>query len=68
MRLKELRKSKGMSQATLAVELDTTQNNISQYETGIRMPSIAVLISLADYFGVSVDYLLGLTDNPIRNK
>ncbi len=67
MRLKELRKSKDISQVKLAMELHTTQNTISRYETGEREPGIAELIQLADFFGVSVDYLLELTDNPKRN-
>ena len=67
MRLREIRKAKGISQIKLAMELNTTQNTISRYETGEREPGIAELISLADFFGVSVDYLLGLTDNPHRN-
>lgn len=49
------------------MELNTTQNSISRYETGEREPGIAELIRIADFFGVSVDYLLGLTDNPNRN-
>ncbi len=49
------------------MELNTTQNTISRYETVEREPGIAELIRLANFFGVSVDYLLGLTDNPHRN-
>ena len=64
MRLKELRKKKGISQLRLATELNTTQNTISRYETGEREPGIAELIKIADYFNVSVDYLLGRTNNP----
>ena len=64
MRLKELRKSKGISQLRLATDLNTSQNTISRYETGEREPGIAELIKLADYFNVSVDYLLGRTNNP----
>ena len=68
MRLKELRKRKGISQLRLATELNTTQNTISRYETGEREPGIAELIKIADYFNVSVDYLLGHTDNPGNYK
>ena len=64
MRLKELRKKKGISQLRLATELNTTQNTISRYETGEREPGIDELIMLADYFNVSVDYLIGRTENP----
>ena len=68
VRLKELRKQKGISQLRLATELNTTQNTISRYETGEREPGIDELIKLADYFNVSVDYLLGRTENPITQK
>ena len=66
MRLKELRKSKKMSQLKLAIELHTSQNTISRYETGEREPGIRELIEIADYFDVSIDYLLERTDNPKR--
>lgn len=62
MQLKELRKSKGISQVKLAMELNTSQNTISRYETGEREPGINELIRIADYFNVSVDYLLGRTN------
>ena len=64
MRLKELRKKKGITQLRLATELNTTQNTINRYETGEHEPGIAELIKLADYFNVSVDYLIGRTDDP----
>lgn len=64
MRLKELRRKKGLSQLRLAIELNTTQNTISRYETGEREPGISELIKLADYFNVSIDYLLERTDDP----
>ena len=62
--MKELRKKKGISQLRLAMELNTTQNTISRYETGEREPGITELIKIADYFNVSVDYLIGRTDKP----
>lgn len=68
MRLKELRKKKGISQQRLATDLNTTQNTISRYETGEREPGIDDLTKIADYFNVSVDYLLGRTDNPNINR
>ena len=66
MRLRELRKAKGISQLKLAMDLNTNQNTISRYETGEREPGIAELIALADYFDVSIDYLLEQTDRPNR--
>lgn len=66
MRLRELRKARGISQLKLAMDLNTNQNTISRYETGEREPGIAELIALADYFDVSIDYLLEQTDCPDR--
>ena len=68
MRLKELRRSKGISQLKLAMDLNTNQNTISRYETGEREPGILELIKIADYFGVSVDYLIGRTNKPDMQK
>lgn len=68
MRLKELRKKKGISQLRLATELNTTQNTISRYETGEREPGIDELIKIADFFNVSVDFLIGRTENPKINR
>ncbi len=68
MRLKELRKKKNISQLKLALDLNTNQNTISRYETGEREPGIMELIKIADYFDVSVDYLLERTDNPEMMK
>ena len=62
MRLKELRKAKGISQLKLALDLHTNQNTISRYETGDREPCIAELIRIADYFDVTIDYLVERTD------
>lgn len=64
MRIKELRKTKNISQLKIALDLNMSQNTISRYETGEREPSIADLIKLADYFKVSIDYLVGRTDDP----
>ena len=68
MRLKELRKNKNISQLKLALDLNTNQNTISRYETGERELGIMELIKIADYFNVSVDYLLGRNDKPEMNK
>ena len=68
MRLKEIRTNAGISQLKLAMDLNMNQNTISRYETGERQPGHDELIALADYFDVSIDYLLGRTDNPETNK
>ena len=67
-RLKELREKRGMSQVRLAIELDLNQNTISRYESGAREADYRTLIAIADYFDVSLDYLLGRTDNPMISK
>lgn len=57
-----------MSQITLAMELSMNQNSISRYENEEREADYATLIAIADYFRVSIDYLLGRTDNPKMNE
>ena len=61
-RLKELRKEHSLTQKSLAKELDTTDDCIYSWEKGRSEPSIAELIMLANYFEVSLDYLLGRLD------
>ena len=64
MRLKELRKKRKITQQRLAIELNMSQNSISRYENEVREADYQTLIKFADYFNVSVDYLLECTDNP----
>ena len=61
-RLKQLRKEKKLSQLRLAIDLDMNQNTISRYENMEREADYETLIRFADYFKVSLDYLLGRTD------
>lgn len=61
IRLKELRNKRHISQVKLAMDLNMKQNSISRYENGEREADYDTLIAFADYFGVSVDYLLGRT-------
>ena len=68
MRLKELRRTRHITQLKLALDLNMSQNTISRYETGEREPGLTELVKIADYFDVSVDYLLERTENPIINK
>ena len=68
MRLKELRKSRGIYQLKLAIDLNMNQNSISRYENGEREADYATLVRFADYFDVSVDYLSERTDNPKVNR
>lgn len=61
-RLKELRKERNLSQLKLAMDLDMNQNSISRYETMEREADYETLIKFANYFDVSIDYLLGRTN------
>lgn len=63
-RLKELRTSRGYTQEIVASFLDITRAAYTNLENGKRQCDIATLLRLADYYGVTLDYLLGRTDNP----
>lgn len=63
MRLKQLRKARGVSQLKLSIDLEMSQNSISRYETGKRQADYETLIKFADYFNVSLDYLLCRSDD-----
>lgn len=58
-RLKELRKKRKISQLKLASDLNMNQNTISRYENLEREADYETLIKIADYFNVTLDYLLG---------
>ena len=62
-RLKKLRKERNISQLKLSIDLNMNQNTISRYENLEREADYETLIKLADYFGVTIDYLLGRTEN-----
>ena len=64
MRLKELRKQRGISQLKMAMDLNMNQNSVSRYKNGQREVGYETLIAFADYFRVSIDYLLERTDDP----
>ena len=61
-RMKELRKAKKISQLKLAMDLNMNQNTGSRYENMEREADYKTLILIADYFGVTLDYLLGRTE------
>lgn len=65
-RLKSLRKNLHISQTSLAEAIGVTLKQIQRYESGENAPTLSVLISLADYFDVSLDYLCGRSDDPKR--
>ncbi len=62
-RLKQLRKMRKLSQLKLALDMNMNQNTISRYENMEREADYKTLIKFADYFDVSLDYLLGRVDN-----
>lgn len=67
-RLKQLRAERKVSMQKLAEEIGLkNKGTIGQFETEITVPSADTLINLADYFNVSLDYLVGRSDDPIRH-
>ena len=68
MRLKEIRRSKRLTQVKVGIDLSMSQNTVSRYENGEREPGILELIKFADYYDVSVDYILERTDRPEVNR
>ena len=65
-RFKLLRKERGLSQAALATELGFTKSSVNMYERGDREPGLESLETIADFFNVDMDYLLGKSDVPNR--
>lgn len=61
-RLKSLRKEKGLKQEELAKVVGCTQRKISYMERGATEPDLQTLLKLADFFGVTIDYLCGRTE------
>ena len=58
-RLKELRQENSIGQVELAKRINVSKGIISLWENGLREPTLSNLIALCDYFGVSLDYLVG---------
>ena len=58
--LKELRQEKGVGQVELAKAIKVSKGIISLWENGLREPKLSNLIALSGFFGVSIDYLVGL--------
>lgn len=63
-RLKELRVDRDLTQSQVAAAIGITQRKYSYVETGVQQATEALLKNLAEYYGVSVDYLLKMTDDP----
>ena len=66
-RLKELRKSKGLTQVSLQMQTGIEQALLSKFESGDRIPPTETLLRLADFYNVSIDYILCRTDKPEVN-
>ena len=66
-RIRDLREDNDLTQKQVAQNLNCSQQVYSNYELGQRDIPTDVLIKLANYYHVSTDYLLGLTNNPKRN-
>ena len=64
LKLRELRKQCGMTMKELGLALGLAESTISQYERGNRQPDFETLLKLGEFFGVSVDYILGNEKTP----
>lgn len=67
-RIRDLREDSDKTQTEVAAFLGMKQPQYYRYETGLRDIPSDILIKLADYYGVSTDYILGRTNNPDINK
>lgn len=66
-KIKELRKAKRVSQVEMASALGLTKQCVSNWENDNIQPSIEMLVKIADYFGVTTDYLLGRSETDVIN-
>lgn len=66
--LKVLRKQRNLTQVALQMQTGIEQALLSKFERGERTPPTETLIALADFYGVSIDYILCRTENPKINK
>lgn len=62
--LRKLRRERGLTQIALQMKTGIDQALISKFESGERIPPTDALLILADFYGVSIDYILMRTDNP----
>ena len=67
-RLKQLREAKNYTQQKVALDLNMNQKSVSRYENDEREAGYDLLVKFADYYNVSVDYILCRTDNPKTNR
>ena len=67
-RLKELRKEAKLSQKCLAKQLNVSQSTICKWESGCLSPHLTQLVNIKTFFNVTVDYLIGLSDEKLSTK
>ena len=67
-RLKDVREDHDLTQADIAILLHTSRQQVSKWETGVQLMGVDKYITLAKYYNISVDYLLGLIDAPRKLK
>ena len=67
-RLRELRKSRKLTQISVQMQTGIEQALLSKFENGERIPPTETLMRLADFYHVSMDYIMGRTDNPELNR
>ena len=67
-RIRDLREDNDLTQKQMAIELNCSQQVYSNYELGQRDIPTDILIKLSKFYNVSVDYILGITDNPKIQK
>lgn len=65
-RIIEIKESRGLLQKDIANAIGLSVRNYQRYEKGEQQPTLPFLLKLADYFDVSLDYLVGRSDNPER--
>lgn len=66
-RLQQLKNERGLLQKDIATDNHLSLRAYQYYERGERQPTLPVLLALADYFNVSLDYLVGRSDDPVRH-
>ncbi len=62
-RLKQLRAERGLTQQQVASAIGITKSALANYEVGLREPSVEIIKAICRFYGVTSDYLIGLSDN-----
>ena len=63
-RLRKCREISGLTQIKVAIYCDITEKAYQNYELGVHEPRLSILVRMAEFYKVSIDYLVGLTDDP----